>query len=175
MDDVLPTVSTALRLYNKNHPVLRMWSRQYNRPNGVTEWKIKCNGKAIGAVTLRPSTKGVRFGYAIAPEAKSELLPVAKHEVVQIFSDIKNRIDFEHLVGVHWEILDIPSGIQVRKKWYQVWQTVLEIRDEYGCRPNNAEILDRLGEGYDRLVQRSTLKKIIAAGDAGKLDHMKSY
>lgn len=51
IDDVLPTVSDALNLYIENRPALNMRSRQYNRPNGVTEWKIKCKGKDIGSVS----------------------------------------------------------------------------------------------------------------------------
>ena len=73
LDDVLPTVSTALRLYERNRPALKMRSRRHNLPDGVTEWRIRCDGKPIGSVTLRKPTSGVIFGYAIAPGARGKM------------------------------------------------------------------------------------------------------
>lgn len=59
IDDVRPTVSTALRLYKRNRPALNMRSRIHELPDGVTEWRIRCDGKPIGFVT--PS--GRDWGY----------------------------------------------------------------------------------------------------------------
>ena len=116
IDDVLPTVRTALRLYSRSRPLLKMKSRRHNLDDGVTEWRIRCDGKAIGSVTLEPTTKGVRFVYTIRLGERSALHRVASHEMAQIFTDIKDRIDFEHVVGVNWKIRGIPRSIQVRKK-----------------------------------------------------------
>ena len=185
LDDVLPTVSTALRLYERNRPALKMRSRRHNLPDRVTEWRIRCDGKPIGSVTLRKPTNGVVFGYAIAPGAKSELLPLAKHGMQQIHSHIKYRIDWEHQVGDHWDIRGIPSSIKIRKKWYAVYDAVRGYRSEQrleGYEPTLADIEDYINPGDSLrmdddvpVLKRSTIKKIMAAGDAGKLDHMKSY
>ena len=52
---------------------MKMRSRRHNLPDGVTEWRIRCDGKPIGSVTLRKPTSGVIFGYAIAPGARGKM------------------------------------------------------------------------------------------------------
>ena len=133
IDDVGPTVSTALRRYATSRPALKMRSRRRNLPDGVTEWRIRCDGKPIGSVTLRKPTSGVIFGYAITPGPRSKLLKLAQHEMVQIFEHIKNKIDSEYHVGVH--LIEagrtIPKSIEKQKEWLHIAEMVKDNREAW--------------------------------------------
>ena len=185
LDDVLPTVSTALRLYERNRPALKMRSRRHDLPDRVTEWRIRCDGKPIGSVTLRKPTSGVIFGYAIAPGAKGKLLRKAKHEMEQVFSHIKNRIDSEHHVGAHWieRGRTIPKSIAKQKEWLQIAEIVEKNREVW-----KEKYTDHLFENprvtykemrgellrWDIKCGRTKLALILKAYENGELDHIKT-
>ena len=185
LDDVLPTLSTALRMYSTNRPALKMRSRRHNLPDRVTEWRIRCDGKPIGSVTLRKPTSGVIFGYAIAPGARGKFLELAKHEMEQVYSDIKNRIDLEHHVGVHWieRGRTIPKSIAKQKEWLQIAEIVEDNRDDW-----KEKYTDHLFENprvtykemcaelvrWDIKCGRTRLALILKAYENGELDHIKT-
>ena len=61
IDDVLPTISTALHMYSTNRPAKKMWSRRHNLDEGVTEWRTRCDGKPIGSVSLRSANISTNY------------------------------------------------------------------------------------------------------------------
>ena len=112
IDEVAPIVSTALRLYSVHRPALNMRSCRHNLDDRVPEWRIRCDGKQIGSVVLRPVAHGIRLVHiTIRQQPNITIYKLARRRMHQIFLHVKNRIDREHQVGVHWKVRDIANDI----------------------------------------------------------------
>ena len=155
-DETRAYIADALRIYSKQYWPYKIRSRRNPISAFKTTWKIKHDEKHIGDINLETDKPhGVGLGYGISKA-------IIKHERRKFYAahmkwvahHVKTRIDVRFKVGEWWDIRGIPKSIKARRKWYEVWQTVLGMREEYGRRPNYAEILDRLGQGEDGLVQR---------------------
>ena len=180
-------IADALRIYSKQYWPYKIRSRRNPISAFKTTWKIKHDGKHIGDIYLethKPHGVGLDYGISKAIVKHGKLKFYAAH-VKMVAQHVKTRIDWHFKVGEGWDIHGIPSSIKARKQWYAVYEAVQNYRSERQreCqKPTLADIVDFLNPEYSfgmgddlPVFKRSTIKKIIAAGDAGKLDHMKSY
>ena len=186
-DETRAYIADSLRIYSKQYWPYKIRSRRNPISAFKTTWKIKHDGKHIGHINLETDyPHGVGLGYGISET-------IIKHEkrrwyaahVKMVAQHVKTRIDWHFKVGEWWDIHGIPSSIKARKEWCAVYEAVQNYRSERQreCqKPTLADILDFLNPDYSfgmgddlPVFQRSTIKKIVAAGDAGKFDHMKSY
>ena len=199
-DETRAYIAEVLRVYSKQNKPYKIRSRRNPISDFKTTWKIKHDGKHIGDINLEThKPHGVGFGYGISKGIiKHEQRRWYTAHVKMVAHHVKARIDVYFKVGVWWDIRGIPSSIQARKKWYVVYQEVKSLRQDRRTKAYRLGTVERddvrfeitLEETLDHLqyaeaddfftadvpvYRRSTIKKIIVAGDAGNLDHMKSY
>lgn len=183
-DKVRKFISFALREYGKANKPLKVSFRQYGKTEFLTKWKIKHEGKHVGDIRLKTKTRGVGLGYGITNyvvklDTKKRDWYAGHCKLVML--SLKSKIDAEWMVGDWWDVRGIPANRTIREHWYDTYQTIVSFRQEQQINnyeePTLEEIKDHLyPPDYDqstRIYKDRTLKKIIAAGDSGKLDHLK--
>ena len=186
-DETRAYIAEALRIYSKQNKPYKIRSRRNPISAFKTTWKIKHDRKHVGDINLetdKPHGVGLSYGISKAIVKDEKRRFYAAH-MKWVAHHVKTRIDVRFKVGDYWDIRVIPKSIKIRKKWYEVYKAVQHYRSERrleGYEPTLADIEDHINPGDTfrmggdaPVFKRSTIKKIMAAGDAGKLDHMKSY
>lgn len=194
-DTVSPKIiAVCVRMYYRDNSAklqpLRISKKKYTPTKSLTKWKIYHKRTHIGHFECIKQKHGVKLdwhtsGYVNKLNNKDKQDWYKAH-CKSVAIGIKNYIDFRADIGEAWKTRQLPAKRSTRELWMDVYQEIrmyreIQLRDyrrkmkfKYMVRHLIGNLLCHVDNTSDqnKRYSDSTIKKIMRAGDKGKLRHV---